>query len=62
MTNEISQSDAILELLRNMSPSPDLEIVLFEVGIPMVVEQKYTRDEVTSGLLLLQSEGVIKLM
>ena len=62
MTNEISQSDAILELLRNMSPSPDQAIVLFEVGIPMVVEQKYTRDEVTSGLLLLQSEGVIKLM
>ena len=62
MTNEISPSDAILELLRNMSQSPDQAIVLFEVGIPMIVEQKYTQDEVTSGLLLLQSEGVIKLM
>lgn len=62
MTNEISPTDAILNVLRSINLPIDQPIVLFEVGIPLIVEQRYTQDEVLNGLYWLQSEGVIQLM
>jgi hypothetical protein len=55
-------SDAILAVLRDINATPDKPIVMFEIGIPLVVDQKFAQDEVLNALFWLQSEGVIELL
>ena len=56
-------SEAIVNLLRQINPTPHKPISLFQLGIPLIVEaeEKFTQDEVLNGLYWLRSEKVIEL-
>lgn len=54
-------SEAILEVLRNINATPAKPNVMFEVGIPLIIQQKF-KDEVLNGVYGLKSDGVIELM
>lgn len=62
MTNDITPIDALLDVLRSISASPEHPIVMYEIGLPMIVERKYTQNETMNALYWLQSQGVIELL
>ncbi|WP_276118308.1 hypothetical protein [Pararhizobium qamdonense] len=62
MKHEISPVDALIDVLRSINPPVDHPVVMYEVGIPMIVERRFTQDETLNALTWLQSEGLIKLM
>ena len=55
-------SEAILDVLRDIKATPDQPIEIYAIGIPMVMERKFTEDEVYHALMWLQSDKVIELM
>ncbi|WP_428428648.1 hypothetical protein [Pararhizobium sp.] len=62
MTNEISAGQALLNLLRAINPPIGEPLGMFQIGIPLVVEQRYEQDEVVNELFSLQSKGLIELL
>lgn len=55
-------SGALIDVLRDINAKPDQPIEMYAIGIPMVVEQKFTEDNVYHALMWLKSQGVIELM
>lgn len=55
-------TSATLTILRDIYAAPDKPIVMFEVAIPVIVEQRLAEDEVLSVLSELQSDDVIELL
>lgn len=55
-------SDALIDVLRDINATPEQPIEMYAIGIPMVLERKFTEDDVYHALMWLQSQGVIKLM
>lgn len=58
-----SASEAIIDLLRRIEAKPGEHIDLYRVGIPLIVEaeDKFSHDEIYSGLMWLQSQKIIEL-
>ncbi len=62
MTNEIDATKAVLNVLRTINPPVEKPLVFFELGIPLIVEQRFTQDEVMNAILYLNSQGVIDIL
>jgi hypothetical protein len=63
--DEIDMSNAaaaaILSVLRDINATPDKAVGMYLIGIPLVVEQQFTQDEVLYGLYKLVDDGVLEL-
>jgi hypothetical protein len=57
-----NSAEAILNVLRDIKVTPEKAIGMFEIGIPLVIDQRFTVDEVLNGLFWLQSEKVVELL
>jgi hypothetical protein len=55
-------SEAILDVLRDISATPEQPVEMYAIGIPLILGKKFIEDEVYHGLMNLKSEGVIELM
>jgi hypothetical protein len=54
-------ADAIIAVLRDINATPDKPIIMFEIGVPLVVEKGYSELDVLNGLDWLVSEKIIEL-